>query len=337
MSNHLSISPQTETQAAAATNDSLTYTKHIYNEPLQQIPVQCKLSVGAPDDPIEHEADAMADKVMRVPEQNFIQRKCAHCEEEETINRKPLTSFIQRKESVGTATATDALSNQINSTKGNGTMMDADTKGFMESRFGADFSGIKIHTGDEAVQMSRDIEAKAFTTANDIYFNEGQYQPGSSEGKHLLAHELTHTIQQNQANPLNSFVQLKKGATDLLSKQTATLNNPRIKYTSRVYQKQRMIGLWTYHLDNLKTPEAKKKFIRFILSIDQTNCVIYDVNHPNSSSEHCSATAEARQFQNACWDTLHKCMPVILNGKNVCSSNLSSANRGQYYNRQCST
>jgi pyrrolidone-carboxylate peptidase len=217
------------------------------NKDLQQghisyLPVQRKLSIGAVDDPLEDEADAMADKVMRMPETNFVQRKCshceeedeklqrkpetsfvqrkcshceeedekvqrkpetnfvqrkcAHCEEEETVNRKALTSFIQRKESARNVATTDAISNQVNSTRGNGSMMDAETKGFMESRFGADFSAVKIHTGNEAAQMSRDIQAKAFTTGNDIYFNEGQYQPGSSGGKHLLAHELTHTIQQ---------------------------------------------------------------------------------------------------------------------------------------------
>src|SRR6185295_8434198 len=106
-------------------------------------------------------------------------------------------SFIQRKESGQNVAAGDAISDKINSTKGNGRTLDTDTKDFMESRFGADFSGIKIHTGNEAAQMSRDIQAKAFTTGHDIYFNEGQYQPHSSEGKNLLAHELTHTLQQS--------------------------------------------------------------------------------------------------------------------------------------------
>jgi hypothetical protein len=66
----------------------------------------------------------------------------------------------------------------------------------MESRFGADFSNVKIHTGSYATQLSKDLNAQAFTVGNDVYFNEGKYQPESSEGKHLLAHELTHVIQQ---------------------------------------------------------------------------------------------------------------------------------------------
>ena len=66
-------------------------------ENYQPVFIQRKLSVGAVDDPLEDEADNMADKVMRMPEQNFIQRKCAHCEEEERAQRKPLESFIQKK------------------------------------------------------------------------------------------------------------------------------------------------------------------------------------------------------------------------------------------------
>jgi len=67
----------------------------------------------------------------------------------------------------------------------------------MENRFGTDFSEVKIHTGSQAIQMSRELNAQAFTVGNDIYFNEGKYNPSSDAGKHLLAHELTHTVQQN--------------------------------------------------------------------------------------------------------------------------------------------
>lgn len=65
------------------------------NDFLQNI--QCKLSVGSVNDPLEHEADAMGKKAMRMSKQRFIQRECAHCEEEEKAQRKPLVSFIQKK------------------------------------------------------------------------------------------------------------------------------------------------------------------------------------------------------------------------------------------------
>ena len=69
-------------------------------------------------------------------------------------------------------------------------------KGEMESGFGADFSNVRIHNNSEAHGMSKDLNAQAFTHGNDVYFNEGKYSPRSQEGKVLLAHELTHTIQQ---------------------------------------------------------------------------------------------------------------------------------------------
>jgi len=176
--------------------------------------VQCSLAIGAVNDPLEQEADAMADKVISMQEvpapsagnASGIQRKCAACEEEEKVQRKPLAAFIQRKESSGGMVASPTVTSQINATKGKGSTMDSHTQLFMQSRFGTDFSNVNIHTDGEAIQMSRDLHAKAFTVGNDIYFNEGQYNPVSNEGRHLLAHELTHTVQQG-----GSSVQRKAG------------------------------------------------------------------------------------------------------------------------------
>ena len=165
---------------------------------------QPNLTVGVPDDPYEKEADAVADKIMRMPEQNFVQRKCAECEKEE-LHRKPLgdsiTPFIRTK-SNGETTGPDSVSSTIQKNKGNGSSLDSSTQSSMENRFGVDFSSVKIHIGPEAIQMNRELNAKAFTAGTDIYFNEGQYQPHSSEGKYLLAHELTHVVQQkNNGSP----------------------------------------------------------------------------------------------------------------------------------------
>lgn len=169
--------------------------------------IQTKLTVGAPDDPFEKEADAVAEKVMRMPQDNFVQRKCHHCDEEEKkqLQRKPVfSSFLQtHSNSNGTPVVGNAVSSKIESSRGRGTNMDASTLSFMSSRFGAGFESVRIHTDSEAVQMNRELNAHAFTVGNDIYFNEGQYQPGSDTGKNLLAHELTHTLQ--QANGLKQI------------------------------------------------------------------------------------------------------------------------------------
>ncbi len=174
---------------------------------------QAKLTVNQPGDAFEREADSMADQVMRMPaiesEKTFfsasettpkVQRKCAECgAEEKKVQRKSLsesiTPIIQMKGGGGNEVS-EMASARIASSKGGGNTMDATTNSFMSNRFGNDFSGVKIHTNEEAVQLSRELNARAFTVGNDIYFNQGEYQPNTDTGKHLLAHELTHTVQQ---------------------------------------------------------------------------------------------------------------------------------------------
>lgn len=169
-----------------------------------KLPIQRKLSVGAIDDPLEREADAMADRVMRMPENGLIQRKCSGCEEEENIRRKPITSFIQKSSPQSLGRTSAQLSQKIAATRGRGSSLSYPTKSFMESRFRTDLSNVKIHKGNDAQQMSRELNAQAFTVGNDIFFNTGKFAPDTAEGKHLLAHELTHTIQQSNGNAIIS-------------------------------------------------------------------------------------------------------------------------------------
>ncbi|MBS1614766.1 MAG: DUF4157 domain-containing protein [Bacteroidetes bacterium] len=90
----------------------------------------------------------------------------------------------------------DSFEERLQGTKGSGMPISLETRGFMESRMGADFSHVRIHTGSDAVALSSDIHAHAFAHGRDVYFNSGKYAPDSASGRHLLAHELTHTIQQ---------------------------------------------------------------------------------------------------------------------------------------------
>ncbi|MBS1904637.1 MAG: DUF4157 domain-containing protein [Bacteroidetes bacterium] len=154
------------------------------------------MTVGFAHDPAEHEADAVADRVMRMPEPGFIQRKCAACSDEEKIHRMPAASFIQRAGRGDGFKTSPEIASAIEANRGGGTPLPAPTKSFMESRFGTDFCGVRVHTDGAAVQLSRDLNAQAFTVGNDIFFNSGKFSPESSDGKHLLAHELTHTVQQ---------------------------------------------------------------------------------------------------------------------------------------------
>ena len=172
---------------------------------LHRLPIQRKLTVGSVDDPLEKEADAMADRVMRMPETSFIQRKCAHCEEQEKGTHKPLASFIQRKTDTGGSVASNVITSKIQATRGAGNSLPMVTKTFMESRFGTDFSNVRIHSGSEAAALSHELNAQAFTVGNEIYFNKGKFAPETSEGKHLLAHELTHTVQQDKQHSVSTL------------------------------------------------------------------------------------------------------------------------------------
>lgn len=257
--------------------------------------VQSKLSINQPNDIYEQEADAVAEKVMRMPVVNTepaffspkqltvtpVQRKCATCEEGEKLQRKededepvqmkPEKEFdvqrkcdecsekdeLQRRESgqgkyrnnlflqrfavdcsmftkkeeeidaddakeegladPATATgggevqrkcetcghegggeyASNSFASQLESTKGGGNQLPVQTRSFFENRFDADFSGVRVHSDHNAASMSSNINAHAFTHGQDIYFNNGQYNSSNSDGQKLLAHELTHVVQQS--------------------------------------------------------------------------------------------------------------------------------------------
>lgn len=142
-----------------------------------------------------------------------FQRKEEEVKEEE-INRQSITyyqnSSIQRSGRSPPAAEISYFSQSLESSKGKGNPLPDDTRSFMESRFNADFAGVRIHTDESSVQMNKEVHAQAFTHGNDIYFNSGKYSPSSSEGKTLLAHELTHTIQQcasSQVTPPNRAVE----------------------------------------------------------------------------------------------------------------------------------
>ncbi|MBX3051370.1 MAG: DUF4157 domain-containing protein [Caldilineaceae bacterium] len=91
------------------------------------------------------------------------------------------------------------VARSIQSAKGSGQPLEERMRSSMEQGFGADFSGVRVHTGGQADALNRSLNAKAFTTGNDIFFGRGQYNPGSSGGQELIAHELTHTVQQGAA------------------------------------------------------------------------------------------------------------------------------------------
>ncbi|MFT5821030.1 MAG: hypothetical protein ACI8ZM_002279 [Crocinitomix sp.] len=161
----------------------------------------CRQKPGGASNEVENAADIEPEETSETE----IQRK-SWDKEEEYNPYSTVSKTIQRKSAEKSAVHTNSsFETGLKQTTGN--PMDAQTKSSMENDFGADFSGVKIHTGATASNLSNQIQAKAFTTGNDIYFNQGEYSPNTSSGKHLLAHELTHTIQQGASK--TSAVQSK--------------------------------------------------------------------------------------------------------------------------------
>ena len=163
---------------------------------------QPKLTVNQAGDSYEQEADAMADHVMRMtdpmqaspsffkPAITGIQRKCQQYEEKD--------KFVHRKEnSNAQADSTNGLDGYVSTLSSSGTTLPQSNRMFFEPHFGHDFSNVRVHTDQAAAQSAQSINALAYTTGNNIVFNAGQYSPDSDSGKKLLAHELTHVVQQN--------------------------------------------------------------------------------------------------------------------------------------------
>jgi len=105
---------------------------------------------------------------------------------------------VQANSDSGGFEVSDDFESELAATKGGGQPIPTPARGEMENAFGADFGGIRLHTDSRAASMSRKINACAFTHGTDIYFNEGMFNPSTDVGKHLLAHELTHAIQQGE-------------------------------------------------------------------------------------------------------------------------------------------
>lgn len=158
----------------------------------QKSTLQPKLTVNAPNDSYEQEADHVADAVMRAPTPDQPD------EMETSVARKPAISSIQAKSDQG-GEVSEGVQQSIDTMAGGGQPLADEERTFFESRMGADLSSVRVHTDSTAVQTSRDLSARAFTVGGDIAFNSGEYQPGTSEGRHLLAHELTHVVQQGAA------------------------------------------------------------------------------------------------------------------------------------------
>ena len=162
------------------------------DEELQQKPAS-ELQRSAPEPEEEEALQAKPD----------IQRQAIA--EEETLQQQPL----QRKGDAAMA-APMPVESSIAGARGQGQGLDNGTRGKMEGAFGTDFSSVRVHTDERADGLNRSLQSRAFATGKDIFFKSGEFNPGSRGGQELLAHELTHVVQQNSQR--DKGIQLKRNS-----------------------------------------------------------------------------------------------------------------------------
>jgi Domain of unknown function (DUF4157)/Regulator of G protein signaling domain len=185
-----------------ATSHLLSSQKPIQAKPLfgglsSELSIQPKLTIGAVGDKYEQEADTVASQVVNrinSPAALTVQREEMLPEDEELMMKPTVQRYSDNQESVA---ATPDLEASIQQSRGGGEALPDDIRQPMEQEFGADFSGVKVHANSQADKLNSAIQAKAFTTRQDIFFKQGEYNPNTRGGKELLAHELTHVVQQN--------------------------------------------------------------------------------------------------------------------------------------------
>lgn len=195
-----------------------------------QLPIQTKLTIGQPGDKYEQEADRVASQVVNQINSPVAQKSQAkkiqreELPEEDELMMKPEAGIIQREDvpeddeeiqmkplAAQRGTATPDLEASIQQARSSGQPLNNEIRGKMESAFGSNFSRVKIHNDAQSDQLNRSIQARAFTTGKDIFFRQGAYDPGSRSGQELLAHELTHVVQQSGGKANNQLQRTIEG------------------------------------------------------------------------------------------------------------------------------
>jgi len=215
--------------------------------------IQTKLTVNAPGDAYEQEANRVAEQVMRMPEPGAtarsvsrspagVQRRCAcgggcpRCQSE----REHADEHLQMKPvgpGIGTATpgATQAPPIVHEVLRSPGQPLDVATRAFMEPRFGRDFGDVRVHTGPAAAESARSVNAGAYTVGRNIVFGKGYFEPETHEGQHLIAHELAHVSQQ-------------ASGPHILARQTEQYETRGIRLEQNVINQIATIGYWNRKL-----------------------------------------------------------------------------------------
>jgi hypothetical protein len=176
----------------------------IGNQTMQRVlhsAIRTKLRVSMPGDSDEQDADRVSDQVMRMPEPS-LQRACS-CGGTCPTCRSASDENLQLKRTQAAESGAAAVPPIVHDAlRSPGHPLDLSTRAFMEPRFGYDFSQVRVHSGAVAERSAQDLDAHAFTVGHDIVFGAGRLSPSTEDGRRLIAHELTHVVQQGDAAPV---------------------------------------------------------------------------------------------------------------------------------------
>ncbi|NET59189.1 MAG: DUF4157 domain-containing protein [Symploca sp. SIO2E6] len=167
---------------------------------LTGVPIQAKLTIGQERDKYEQEADQVAKEVVPLINKqsvgNILQQSGEEKMRSPVLSKSRLARKVQGSMGVVSGAASPEFERRVNRARGGGRPLDAAFRAKVEPLMGADFSGVRVHTDGEADRLSRSIQAKAFTSGQDVFFSNRAYEPMKLAGQEMLAHELTHVIQQ---------------------------------------------------------------------------------------------------------------------------------------------
>jgi len=287
-------------------SSSFTPSKNKQQSFFAPVKVQPKLTIGAADDPFEREADAVADQVMRsqtsqnksanpsVNQPSFfapnpgshltVQRKRKAINTQQ-INRQAKRQDeeerIQLKSKGSVSGGTEAPSTVNEVINSGGQPLPDQTRSFFEPLFGYDFTNVKIHNNQLAAKSADSIQANAYTTGNNVVFNSGKYNPDTDSGKKLLAHELTHVVQQGQSVPVN-FIQrdlavepanpeaIARELTEIEIQEAIRYNRNKLRNEEEIRNLRDVLGL------SADTAEIDEEFVRTVAQWQAENNLTQD-------------------------------------------------------------
>jgi hypothetical protein len=219
--------------------------ERMQHEQPSRLTIQAKLAVGAADDLYEREADRVAAQVLQTseptsaPSVSPIQRQPSQ-PDEEMMQAKPLVSsitpllqrqempekdedetHIQRRVDGGPTSVEPNLERGIDQARARGQLLPDDFRARMERAFGADFSRVRVHADSQSDSLNRALQAKAFTTGQDMFFKSGEYNPASRRGQELIAHELTHVVQQSGGRSGKPGLSVQRAPSNVIQRSVA--------------------------------------------------------------------------------------------------------------------